>query len=236
MTLQIRSKNTLSGIPIIKVRDFFRHLVSWHQRSFFLSDLQEQFSLDEGFALALAAELETQGYVKGEENGVYAITEGGEQLVRASAAGKISRRVAEDALAGLLARAEQYNSDPNKLLTVDAIIVFGSFLSENEKLGDLDIAVKSRRRDPKDPDPSATALAYAERSGRHFSNIVEWLSWPDTELRQILKARKRTIAIQDWDTFLKLAVRNADHFQYKVVFGSPDEVAAEICARSNNNA
>jgi hypothetical protein len=44
------------------------------------------------------------------------------------------------------------------------------------------------------------------------------------------------VAIQDSNTFLKLAVRNADHFQYKVVFGSPDEVAAEICTRSNNNA
>lgn len=219
----------------MKVRDFFRHLVSWHQHSFQLVRLQEQLSLDEGAALALAAELETQGYIKAPENGVYPFTEKGEQLVRASAAGKISRNAAESALTGLLARAEQYNSDSHKPLTVEAIVVFGSFLGENEKLGDLDIAVKSRHRDPKDPDPSATALAYAERSGRHFSNIVEWLSWPDTELRQILKARKRTIAIQDWDTFLKLAVRNAGQFQYKVVFGSA-EVAAEICTRLKNNA
>jgi hypothetical protein len=50
------------------------------------------------------------------------------------------------------------------------------------------------------PGRAATALAYAERLGRHFSNIVEWISWPDTELRQLLKARKRTIAIQDWQT------------------------------------
>ena len=49
------------------------------------------------------------------------------------------------------------------------------------------------------PGRAATALAYAERLGRHFSNIVEWMSWPDTELRQVLKARKR-IAIQDWQT------------------------------------
>ena len=50
------------------------------------------------------------------------------------------------------------------------------------------------------PGRAATALAYAERLGRHFSNIVEWISWPDTELRQVLKARKRTIAIQDWQS------------------------------------
>jgi predicted nucleotidyltransferase len=187
----------------MKVRNFFRRLVSWHQHSFQLQRLREHLSLNEGSAFALAAELETQGYLKALENGVYQFTEKGEQLVRASAAGKISRHSAEDALTGLLTRAEQYNSDPDMLLTVEAIVVFGSFLGGNEKLGDLDVAVKSRRRDPKDPDPSTTALAYAERSGRHFSNIVEWLSWPDTELRQILKARKRSIAIQDWDTFFK---------------------------------
>jgi hypothetical protein len=50
------------------------------------------------------------------------------------------------------------------------------------------------------PGRAATALAYAERLGRHFSNIVEWISWPDTELRQLLKARKRTVAIEDWQT------------------------------------
>jgi hypothetical protein len=50
------------------------------------------------------------------------------------------------------------------------------------------------------PGRAATALAYAERLGRHFSNIVEWISCPYTELRQVLKARKRTIAIQDWQT------------------------------------
>ena len=65
---------------------------------------------------------------------------------------------------------EQYNSDPNKLLTVEAVVVFGSFLGPNGKLGDLDIAVKHRQRNANDPDPGATALAYAERSGRHFND------------------------------------------------------------------
>ena len=236
MTLQIRSTDTISGIPIKKVRGFFRHLVSWHQHSFQLPRLQEQLSLDKESALALVTELETQGYIKPPETGVYNFTDKGEELVRASAAGKVSRQMAENALIGLLARIEQYNSDPNKLLTIEVVVVFGSFLGAKEKLGDLDIAMKCRDRNPNDPDRAATALAYAERSGRHFSNIVEWISWPNTELRQILKARKRTIAIQDWHTFLRLAVGNPDHFLYKVVFGSSENVAAEIRARLKSNA
>jgi hypothetical protein len=235
MTLQISSADTISGIPIRKVRGFFRHLVSWHEHSFELPQMQEQLSLDRESALSLATELQTQGYVNPPERGVYIFTDKGEGLVRASAASKVRRQTAERALMGLLARVDQYNSDPNKLLTVEAVVLFGSFLGANDELGDLDIAIKYRHRNPNDPDPAATALAYAERSGRHFSNIVEWISWPETELRQLLKARKRTIAIQDWQTFLRMTTSGTDHFQYRVVFGSPEDVAAEIHARSKKN-
>lgn len=230
MTLQIRSADTISGIPIKKVRGLFRLLVSWHHHSFELPRLQELLSSDKEAALALATELENQGYIKPAENGVYAFTDKGEELVRASAAGKVSRQTAEDALNGLLERVQQYNSDPNKLLTIESVVVFGSFLGANDKLGDLDVAVKHRHRDPNDPDPAATALAYAERSGRQFSNTMEWLSWPETELRQFLKARKRTIAIQDWHTFMRMTVSSPD-FRYKVVFGSAQGVASEIHGR-----
>jgi hypothetical protein len=235
MTLQIRSTDTISGIPIKKIRGFFRHLVSWHQYSFELSRLQEQLTLNKESALALATELQAQGYLKSSDNGVYTFTDKGDELVRASAASKVSRRTAENALDGLLARVKQYNSDPNKLLTIEAVVVFGSFLGANEKLGDLDIAVKYRHRNPNDPDHAATALAYAEQSGRHFRNIVEWISWPDTELRQILKAQKRTIAIEDWDIFRRMAVANPDHFRYKVVMGSAQDIAGEVRARLRNN-
>jgi hypothetical protein len=234
MTLQITSTDTISGIPMKKIRGFFRHLVSWHQHSFDLPRLQEKFSLERQSALALVAELESEGYVKSSENGVYTFTDKGEELVRASAAGKVSRQTAENALFGLLAKVKQYNFDRNRILTIEAVVIFGSFLGTNERLGDLDIAVKSQHRDANDPDPAATALAYAERSGRHFSNIVEWISWPETELRQILKARKRTIAIQDWHAFLRMAAADTDHFHYKVAFGSPEAVAAEIRARLTN--
>lgn len=236
MTLQISSADTISGIPIKEVRGFFRHLVSWHEHSFELPRMQEQLSLDTESALALATELQTQGYINPPERGVYTFADKGEHLARASAAGKVRRPTAEKALIGLLERVEQYNSDPNKLLTVEAVVVFGSFLSANDELGDLDIAIKHRHRNPHDPDPAATALAYAQRSGRHFSNIVEWISWPETELRQLLKARKRTIAIQDWHTFLRMTASGSDPFQYRVVFGSAEDVAAEIHARSNKNA
>jgi hypothetical protein len=162
------------------------------------------------------------------------LTEKGEELVRASAAGKVRRQTVENALIGLLARVEQYNSDPNKLLTVEAVVVFGSFLGANDKLGDLDIAVKHRHRNPNDPDPAATALAYSERSSRHFSNIVEWVSWPETELRQFLKARIEDYRDPRLAHSLRMTASGLDHFQHRVVFSRAEEVEAEIRARLKN--
>ena len=236
MTLQIKSTDIISGTPLKEVRAFFRHLVSWHQHSFEMSALQEYLSLDNESAQTLANELRCQGYVQTVEQGMYELTEMGEELVRASAAGSISRKTAEAALAGLLERAEKYNSDPSKILTVEAVVIFGSFLGTKEKLGDLDVAIKHRDRDPNDSDRATTALTYAKNSGRHFGTFVDCLCWPTTELHQILKAKKRTIVIQEWDTFLRMVVKNPDHFEYKVMFGNPEQVDADIAARLRSGA
>jgi hypothetical protein len=102
-------------------------------------------------------------------------------------------------------------------------------LGTGDKLGDLDVAVKRRDRNLTDRDRAATRDAYAARSGRHFSTFIQRLFWADTELQQVLKARKRTINIQPWDVFLRMASANPGRISYKVVFGSTEEaVAAEI--------
>jgi hypothetical protein len=232
MTLQIRSADTISGIPIKEVRRFFQHVVSWHHDSFDLRWLQDELSLHEKSAIALALELAAQGYVEPPQNGAYKLTDKGQELMRASAAGKVSRKTAEAALAGLLERVARYNSDAGKILTIETVVVFGGFLGTKEKLGDLDVAVKRRDRDANDHDLAETALAYAERSGRHFGTFIDQICWPNTELCQILKARKRTIKIQDWDSFLRMATEYPDRVHYKVVFGNSEEVGAEIRARA----
>ena len=63
MTLQIKSADAVSGIPIMQVREFFRHIVAWHKASFDLPCLRERLSLDDTSAMALASELVAQGYL-----------------------------------------------------------------------------------------------------------------------------------------------------------------------------
>src|ERR1035438_1527612 len=137
MTLQIKSTDAVSGISTMQVRGFFQRMVSWHRDSFDLPSLREQLSLDEKSAMALALELVAQGYVEA-QRGEYKFTEKPGELVRASAASRVSRKTAEDALTGLLERVMRYNLDSNKIFTIFTVVVFGSFLSTKDKLGDLD--------------------------------------------------------------------------------------------------
>jgi hypothetical protein len=235
MTLQIKSTDAVSGIPIMQVRGFFQRMMAWHKDSFDLPCLRAQLSLDEKSAMALASELVAQGYVEEAQNGVYKFTDKAGELVRASAASKVSRKTAEDALAGLLERVNQYNLDSDKIFTIETVVVFGSFLGTKDKLGDLDVAVKWRDRNRNDPGRAKTALAYARQSGRRFGSFFHELAWAEIELPQILKARKRTINIQPWNVFLKMAAKNPERIPYKVVFGRSEEVAAEILAKKLNN-
>jgi len=235
MTLQIKSTDAVSGIPIMLVRGFFQRMVAWHKDSFDLPCLRAQLSLDEKSAMALASELVAQGYVEEAQNGVYKFTDKAGELVRASAASKVSRKTAEDALAGLLERVNQYNLDSDKIFTIETVVVFGSFLGAKDKLGDLDVAVRWSDRNRNDPGRAKTALAYARQSGRRFGSFFHELGWAEIELPQILKARKRTINIQPWNVFLKMAAKNPERIPYKVVFGRSEEVAAEILAKELNN-
>ncbi len=227
MTMLISDGDEIAGVPIRRVRDCLRFFLGWHRDAFDLGMLQQRLGVDEELARAVARALIAQEYVTPLEGGSYEFTDKGLELSQASASGKIKRATAESALAGLLKRAEEYNSDATKILTVDAIAVFGSFLTDKQELGDLDIAVRWRDRIA-DGNRSTRALDYARRSGRQFSNFVELLAWPETELCQILKARKRTIKIQGWQAFTQLVAKDRGRVNYKIVFGDPEHVTAEI--------
>jgi predicted nucleotidyltransferase len=60
----------------------------------------------------------------------------------ASFAKPISRATAERLLVGLLDRAAAWNAKPDKLVSIDEVLVFGSYLDPTiDRLGDVDIAV-----------------------------------------------------------------------------------------------
>ena len=105
---------------------------------------------------------------------------------------------------GLVSRAEAINSNPKYLYSVCSIVVFGSYLKENDRLGDLDVAIELSPRIHDADERTKAHLRYARESGRRFSNFTDEPYWAEAEVYQVLKARRRTVSFQPWYAFLRM--------------------------------
>lgn len=148
--------------------------------------------------------LEEQGYLElspiaSPERPFWALTVKGNALANASTAPPVKRSTARRKLRELLGRVEQVREDVRFLYRVERLVLFGSYLHDDQdRLGDLDIALdlesKFEDRDERwaAEDEKRTA---AREAGRHFQNYVVELSWPRDEVLLFLKSRARTISL-----------------------------------------
>ena len=123
----------------------------------------------------------------------------GNALGMASFAKPISRATAERLLAGLLDRARTWNENPERLVSIEEIVVFGSYLDPTvDQLGDVDIAVTIRNWPDGDvPQLVSTqrVLAHCLASGRTFPSFIDRLMWPTREAVLHLKNRSAALNI-----------------------------------------
>lgn len=135
-----------------------------------------------------------------DESDEWTTTVRGGALSMASFLKPIARKRAHALLEGVLERAESYNGDEAKPLTVTRIDVFGSYVDPTvDKLGDLDLAVTFEDRVPGWSTSSDALLGYSRSSGRRFPNFVAELAWPRTELLQMLRNRSGYVNVHTED-------------------------------------
>jgi hypothetical protein len=124
----------------------------------------------------------------------------GNALANATAAKPLRRPTADRALKEFRARVEAVNSDPYYLYGVTYAVVFGSYLSDSPTVNDVDLATELR---PKESDRVVRKRLEDERvssaieAGRHFSNYLQEVRWPRTEVWLRLKARARALSLHD---------------------------------------
>jgi predicted nucleotidyltransferase len=229
MTMHINSRQQIAGASILEVRRFFRQVLGHHHRSFTREWLIEFLHLDAGNADRLLNDLTQQAFLvhKADSNvPEYEMTDLARQLIHSSAAKRVPRSTADEALNTLMLRVQEINANSNYMYSVCSIVVFGSYLNGTDRLGDIDVAVELSVRIA-DPDERVKAnLAYARGSGRQFRNYVEELYWAEAEIYQLLKARRRTISIQPWYSFV--GMEKDPNFKYKVMLGDPDRIAKDL--------
>ena len=195
----IKSSDRIAGFPILPIRDFLRKRNVPGVR-FSQEMAADALHVSESLAHAILMELKARGYVelKQDRSGetYWTITHDGSRFSLASAAPPIRRATAKRILQELVERIRRVNENPYYLYRVSVAVVFGSYLSDVEQLGDIDVALTL---EPKEQDPdkhkevSRNRYEEAAASGRDFPLFTDALFWPQIEVVQYLKSRSRSL-------------------------------------------
>lgn len=147
--MHVDPRERIAGIPILEVRRLLRRLNQSDASAERL--VATVLSIPESAASVLITELLRKHLIErvrqhdGED--WFSVTVAGRALASASAAKPIRRKTADDLLAKLMERVRLVNADSSFLYTVTEVRVFGSYLSDAERLSDVDVAIDVARRE-----------------------------------------------------------------------------------------
>ena len=114
------------------------------------------------------------------------------------AARPLIRSTAERKLSEFMERVRQVNITGRFAFRVRKVVVFGSYLTDSPRLGDIDIAVElvAREEDCQKQRALEDAhISYARSKARRFRNILAEVYWPRDEVGLFLKSRARAISL-----------------------------------------
>jgi len=189
----------IAGLPALKARDIARKLTI----AFSASDYARLFSINVHLAKQQIKAFEIEGYFERrshKKNKQYwDMTVKGCALVQASAARKVKRATADRHYHAFMDRVNEINKNDEYLYQVSKVALFGSYLTDVETVGDIDLFVwLERKLKFKDSFNQVfeqrTALMQAQ--GRRFKTHLDLNSWPELDVRKHLKSSSKIISIQ----------------------------------------
>ncbi len=182
----IDKTQNIAGISAITVRDF---LAKVKDCLFNGSDAIRLLKTDDQTVAAVLAELHSCEYIelldlKTEK--VWVVTTAGRTFSLASAAKPIFRKTADKRIEEFLKRVAIINSSNHYIYEVVKIAVFGSYLSEQDKINDIDIGFALERKTTNRAlfeKMYEQCIRQAEEDGRYFGTHVERIFWPERQIR-----------------------------------------------------
>jgi len=228
MTIQINRGQSIAGMDAKALRDFLRKFYTGFDKDSMIRDLK----LTARRAARVIRALLQEQYIEFDRTSTvraeswYYVTKKGKELMRASAARRVTRGTARLALRAFMERVHEVNRDSRYLCKVTKVAVFGSFLKDVDRLGDVDVAVETDYRIPRNENLWKVVQEYARDSGRQFSTFLAEQAWPMREVKLALKARKRTLRIESWYSFTQM--EKTSDFRYKVLLGGDKAIRREL--------
>lgn len=199
--MRIDSKGTIAGRPSLEMRELMRY---GRGGMWPLEFVAERLGVSDAEAQRVIDELSHAGYVELDESfpsrDRWVNTVKGNALAQATAAKPVRRATAKKNVIEFLDRVHRVNEDEYFLYKVTRVVVFGSYITDQERLNDVDLGVELK---PKCLDRELhwereqTRIKQALIEGRVFQNIVARLTWPTREIFLFLKSRSRTLSLHD---------------------------------------
>jgi hypothetical protein len=202
--MRLRSSETLGGVPVLEVRALIRR---WYDGAAPLDFIGEHLELRRAERQRLLAALLEEGLLTREEGDPvrYELTVKAHAFAQATAAAPLRRSTADTKLRELVARMVHANASAEFLVGVESAYVYGSYLTDVPRLGDLDVSLTLWRKEPDGERFTELSRAAARKSGRRFGTFIDFLSWPDKQLLLFLKQRARVYSLHQDEPLLQNA-------------------------------
>lgn len=218
-------KDLLIGeVPVKDLRRILRRL------SFSTTEFLTLVPASNEEALRLLDHLLAEGYVVRShwDESVFEPTLKGSSLGNATLR-RYSRKTADKAILEMMKRVHKVNTEQEFAYTVEALCIFGSYITDRPDVGDVDVAYKLQRwsLDDAEQDRREKDRKHAHRG--HFNNIVDEVTWPFEEVLRFLKSRSPLIALHDYEEPAKLKT------PFIVVFNRDDPAVQEAFLRDRFN-
>lgn len=209
----INPKEILFGQPVLKIREVIRNAMQeklWGSSQAVVVDkVASILKQPNAVAKQLVEQLKQEDYLslKKEKFGTkiqyeLTVTEKGRRFGLATATSPISRQKATKLLNELIERAKTINSNDDLAYVVEYIKVFGSYLSDKDSLGDLDVGFKLIARYSGEDFTvyNQKRIDLAKSTGKSFSSFIDEISWPHKEVMLMLKNRQKGLSLHNEET------------------------------------
>ena len=206
--MRIDPRDKIGGVPVMKVRTLLRRFMgATVVGSFFRDERLLKALLGQELVRLLhrdPAQLRELRVVLGRGDRAagpwYELTDEGTRFAQASAAAPLRRATAERKLREFMARVEQVNQSEEFAYRVNRVVLFGSYLTDAERVNDIDLAVELAPR----WDGFDVGIQYQKEQERvrlaprhRTRNALAAEQWPWREVFLFLKARDRSFSLHD---------------------------------------
>lgn len=198
----IRKGQLIAGLPAFQARALMRRM---GDDGLSPREIAATLKLVESDARVVIERLEQTGHIERDnspddsiDDEIWLATSKGRRLSLATGARPLKRATAERVLRGLLDRVAVMNESDRYAFVVTEVYVFGSYLTDAERLGDVDVAIALAARytnEQRQNECERESIRRARENGRLFRTQMDELRWPAKEALLFLKSRSRALSL-----------------------------------------